>query len=713
MADPIDPIIDPDPSAAGGKTHEGQGGRQKQVLAAVLATEHLPDVPMPPKKKQKDSAQQQQQQQHVTDEAMPQQQHVTDEAMPQHQHVTDEAKPSQQAAADAVYHEMLSTLRPEDLDFVRNDEIQWPAIRTGHNKMGEPSPKRKKGDWSAQRSRFIKQVFLQMYMDSESDEDTLLDLMFNGGKYDWLKDTARVIRAVQARYSNKNRGKAFTALFQLCEVKCGAYLAESCFDEEYKAAKMVYIDMQKNPDKPPPTEYKDAATVLGYITMIMAVSFFSPSAAVAVASCSVVARVLKQKAYAALDAEEYGKAQQFMRSAKILESQGFVDTDKERPPPVLEDITDLCDSHAFLELDEDDGVANDVLDDDCEILASLEAMETDDDGVGTANEVLDEILGSESEMIYSESEGEQEEDMLQVADELPDYSAGCPPKNYATSVPTPEERRIWEVAAQNYYQFLLNKYQAAIENLRLEVLDFLSQENLDVSKFLERRLGKKKGLERTRAYFALATLYGDVDGTYEPQRLDWYRAQFTTSLPDGWELVEKKESAGKSVLPDPNPLPKTCMFVLITEENVVMVLRDGNKNGQNVDQDLTVKAPNLAAMLRLWMEHARSAQLEQATYPFVVFKTGEESYGKSYDDSSAYGKLIKRAWKTADVNPQEDAEKEWATNDKKGVGCDWARKVTGRARRGVVCKKGEQRDDMGTAAQGHSASTERTSYRAL
>jgi hypothetical protein len=447
---------------------------------------------------------------------------------------------------------------------------------------------------------------------------------------------------------------------------------------------MVYIDMQKNPDKPPPTEYKDAAIVLGYITMIMAVSFFSSSAAVAVASCSAVARVLKQKAYAALDAEEYGKAQQFMRSAKILETQGCADTDKERPPPVL--------------------------DDDGEILASLEAMETDDDGVGTANEVLDEILGSESEMICSESEGEQEEDMLQAADELPDYSAGCPPKNYATSVPTPEERRVWEVAAQNYYQFLLKKYQAAIENLRLEVLDFLSQENLDVSKFLERRLGKKKGLQRTRAYFALATLYGDVDGTYEPQRLDWYRAQFTTSLPDGWELVE---SAGKSILPDPNPLPKTCMFVLITEEKVAMVLRDGNKNGQNVDQDLTVKAPNLAAMLRLWMEHARSAQPEQATYPFVVFKTGEESYGKSYDDSSAYGKLIKRAWKTADVNPQEDAEKEWATNDKNGFGCDWTRKVTGRARRGVVCKKGEQRDNMGTAAQGHSASTERTSYRAL
>ena len=45
--------------------------------------------------------------------------------------------------------------------------------------------------------------------------------------------------------------------------------------------------------------------------------------------------------------------------------------------------------------------------------------------------------------------------------------------------------------------------------------------------------------------------------------------------------------------------------------------------------------------------------------------------------------------------------------------CDWARKIIGRARRGVVCKEGEQRDDAAAATQGHSANTERAKYRAM
>ncbi len=114
--------------------------------------------------------------------------------------------PSQQAAADAVYHQYLQSKTPEQMDFVRNDD-QWPVIRSSTNKTAKKyGMPRKKGDWHTQRSRFIKQVFLTMYADSESDEDTLLDLMFNGGKYDWLKDTARVIRAVQASVWKSQRG---------------------------------------------------------------------------------------------------------------------------------------------------------------------------------------------------------------------------------------------------------------------------------------------------------------------------------------------------------------------------------------------------------------------------------------------------------------------------------------------------------------------------
>ena len=154
------------------------------------------------------------------------------------------------------------------------------------------------------------------------------------------------------------------------------------------------------------------------------------------------------------------------------------------------------------------------------------------------------------------------------------------------------------------------------------------------------------------------------------------------------------------------------MFVHVTDAAVTMVLRDGNKNGQDVNQDLTATAPRLAEMLQLWMPHAASAQPDNA-HPFVFFKHENDGYGKSYDNSGAYGKLVKRAWKVAGVNPQEDAAKEWASNDRHGLGCGWARTITGRARRGVVCREGEQRDDAAAAAQGHSATTERASYRAL
>ena len=52
--------------------------------------------------------------------------------------------------------------------------------------------------------------------------------------------------------------------------------------------------------------------------------------------------------------------------------------------------------------------------------------------------------------------------------------------------------RPWE-----YYQFLQNKYQVAIETLRLDVFTFLSQDNLNISKFLDRHCAraKKTGLK--------------------------------------------------------------------------------------------------------------------------------------------------------------------------------------------------------------------------
>jgi hypothetical protein len=305
------------------------------------------------------------------------------------------------------------------------------------------------------------------------------------------------------------------------------------------------------------------------------------------------------------------------------------------------------------------------------------------------------------------------------------YPAGCPTKPYAGRAPTPDERRDWETSATTYYQFLLTKYQEAIESLRLDVCAFLSQENLDVSKFLNKKnapakkFGVTKGLDQVQGYFCLATLYGDAGGTYEPQRLDWYRAKYTTSLPDGWEMVNGK-------LPEPNPLPERCMYVLVVGEQVTMVLRGGNKADQDVDQDLTAECPKLAAMLRLWMPHAASAQHGEAN-PFVSFKitvvdrvTKVSNYGECFGDNS-YTSLVKRAWVNKNgepklgggVNPHDDALKEWEATDRHGFGCGWARTVTGRARRGVVDQDGEQRDNAGSVAQGHSASTERAAYRAM
>ena len=47
---------------------------------------------------------------------------------------------------------------------------------------------------------------------------------------------AQPVQAVHKKYKAATRAKALTALPQLCEVKCGDYLAESCFDEDFKAS---------------------------------------------------------------------------------------------------------------------------------------------------------------------------------------------------------------------------------------------------------------------------------------------------------------------------------------------------------------------------------------------------------------------------------------------------------------------------------------------
>ena len=202
------------------------------------------------------------------------------------------------------------------------------------------------------------------------------------------------------------------------------------------------------------------------------------------------------------------------------------------------------------------------------------------------------------------------------------------------------------------------------------------------------KMGIKDGLKHATHYLALATLYGDVGGTYEPQRMDWYRAQYATELPD--------------------PLPAKCMYVHVTDDSVELILRGGNKAYQDVDQDLSDVSPLLAGTLRKWMPHAKKSAQPDEEYPHVIFKTAwQKTYGQAFTNKSDdYGSMVNRAWTMAKVNPHEDAKT-------KGRGCDWARAVTGRARRGVVCKEGEKADNAAATAQGHAPATERDHYRSI
>ena len=125
---------------------------------------------------------------------------------------------------DTVYHQSLQSLTPERLDFVRQDE-QWPAIRTSQNKLAVPDEKpRTKKDWHSQRTRFIIQTYLGMHEGDDTDKEALLNNMFDDGKYSWVKDTARVIRAVQRAIPANTRAKAFIALSHLCDLRVCAPL---------------------------------------------------------------------------------------------------------------------------------------------------------------------------------------------------------------------------------------------------------------------------------------------------------------------------------------------------------------------------------------------------------------------------------------------------------------------------------------------------------
>ena len=102
----------------------------------------------------------------------------------------------------------------------------------------------------------------------------------------------------------------------------------------------------------------------------------------------------------------------------------------------------------------------------------------------------------------------------------------------------------------------------------------------------------------------------------------------------------------------------------------------------------------------------------------MVMHVEQKSYGTPFS-GNAYGKLLKRTWTGPDSkqlaapNPHEHAVDEENPKDRHGYGCDWARKVVSRARRGVIYADHAAADRTAAEDQGHSDETERLQYRTV
>jgi hypothetical protein len=219
---------------------------------------------------------------------------------------------------------------------------------------------------------------------------------------------------------------------------------------------------------------------------------------------------------------------------------------------------------------------------------------------------------------------------------------------------------------QETYQGFLHEYQQYIEQLRLRAMVHLQSETMDVSQWRER---KNHAIHAVMAYLCLATAYGDLGGTLEPIRLDWCDAKFVAELPAR--------------------LADHCMYVLVTADRVSVHLRGGHKNNCAVDQNISDTSPLLAEVLRLWMPHAQSAQPDNNEPYVMIMHVEKKSYGQPFA-GRAYGKLLQRTWTGPDSkqlaapDPHADAVEEENPADRHGYGCNWARKVVSRARRGVI-----------------------------
>ena len=328
---------------------------------------------------------------------------------------------SEQGIADAAYEARLKSLTPKGLDFVNKNRL-WPPYRTSMNPMaqhdGKTEETHKKGDWSAQRSRFIREIFNEMFtLHPERHTGTDgADALFDGGCYGWLQQTSQVINAVMLKYGAGSQvGKALTALMGLCEIK--RYL---------DAKQEFHIYCQAVKRKSPANRTPDSDPVTTPDSPVVSVEpADAAKGALAALAIEVAARSSED------DWDTWSEFQARKRDIESRRSDLEIDFDLW-----------AYDQYAL-------GVSDHVIEavkDKC--VAELDVSQAPSGRRGTVR-------------------GRVAPSLLQ--------------KPYAGRVPSAQERREWEDTATVYYTHLLCQYQTGIGKLRQSVDAFVLQDGLDVS----------------------------------------------------------------------------------------------------------------------------------------------------------------------------------------------------------------------------------------
>ena len=611
---------------------------------------------------------------------------------------------SQETASEAFERTYIASLAAADKNFVLNPDVPWPTLRTKANPMAEPThnkKRRRKGVQSndQNRNRFIVLAFALIFCDSPDKQLVLGDeeqraRLYDDGRYSWIEDTVAVLAALRNHYSNVgSRRQAFMAFRHLCEalqyINTRDIYGNAMDTPDGEELNPAHEEPQETPGTPElprtaPMELdNESSSDQDYYHQIMD-------------NLAHTDQPMEEDQTSDVETEILSPAQMIQEEMQLMQQQLYAalgwliwmfavlllryrSVDEEAPPPACEDITGNSDT--------DDQPANDTPETTGPEFehSSASAASADTPTVCTptarrapASNDPDVPASIPAAAPASNQDADGAAALLELVHTEDNPSGDQPP-----------DRRTQET-----YQGFLGEYQQYIEQLRLRAMEHLESDTMDVSQWRHRH---NQAIHAVMAYLCLATMYGDVDATLEPVRLDWCDAKFVTALPT--RLAD-------------------CMYVLVTTDSVSVHLRGGHKNGCDVDRNISETSPLLAEVLRLWMPHAQTAQPENNKPHVMLMHVNQKSYGQPFS-GSAYGKLLNRTWTGPDAkelaapDPHADAKPEENPKDRHGYGCDWARKVVSRARRGVIYADQAAADQTAAAAQGHSDETERLQYRTV